>query len=195
MDTVQITGRLSAANADARPLVAAHRRPQDDDERRGPPRAGQPGGVRRAVVEALDSVGAVPATNAATTGQVPAVDRVQIREDMHDFMHALHEAVKGARRDARATTEDPRDGTEPTDATTPRPFAEGLGALISDVSSGDVPQGLQSAFDRVLGDLPGTGAKAPSLIGFLNKLQALLGYGSPASDTPTVAGSLVDVRA
>jgi hypothetical protein len=199
MDTVQLTSRLTAANADARPLVAAHRRPHDEDERRVAPRStvGQPGGVRRAVVDALASAGLAPGANAATTGDVPAVDRVQLREDMHDFMHALHEAVKGARREARTSTED-GSTAEATDAgseTPRRPFAEGLGALISDVSTGQAPEGLQSAFDKVLGDLPGTGDKTPSLLGFLNKLQALLGYGAPAADTPTVTGSLVDLRA
>jgi hypothetical protein len=201
MDSVQFTSRLTAATADARPLVAAHRRHQDEDERRTVGRgSGPPGGLRRAVVDALGSEGlALPGATAtaATTGEVPAVERVQLRQDLHEFMHSLHEAVKGARREARRSAGEGHheEGTERLERAPRRPFADGLGALASDVAAGKLPEGLQSAFDKLLGDLGPSGEKSPSLLGFINKLQALLGYAAPANDTPAVAGNLVDVRA
>lgn len=194
MDTVQATSRVTAANhADARPLVAAQRRHHDDDKREAAQAEGQHGSVRRAVVEALQASGLeLPKSNLADpTAQpddspVPAT--AALREDLHGFMRELHEAVKTA---GRPEGED-GESAEGNGANR-RSFADGLGALVSEVSGGEAPAGLQSAFERILGDVGGS--QASTLIGFLNKLQALLGYGGQEALTPAATGNLVSFKA
>jgi hypothetical protein len=192
MDTVQATSRVTAANhADARPLVAAQRRHQDDEQRPAKPGEGQHGGVRRAVVQALQDSGVdLPSWRLAepteTPDDSPVPPTAALREDLHGFMHQLHESVKVA---GRAETEE----ADTDSGSNRRSFADGLGALVSEVSAGDAPAGLQSAFERVLGDAGG--GETPSLLSFLNKLQALLGYGAQEALTPAATGNLVSFKA
>lgn len=196
MDTVQATSRVTAANADARPLVAAPRRPLDDEEGRSGGRGAPPtGAVRGAVIEALAAGGvALPRAQVERTDQVPDDSPVPaaagLRNDLSGLMHELHEAVKTA---GRAETES--EDAETDAANGRRSFADGLGALVSEVSAGRAPEGLQSAFDRILGDVGESGSQ-PSLLGFLTKLQALLGYGgSGEALSPAATGNLVSFKA
>jgi hypothetical protein len=194
MDTVQATSRVTAAtNADARPLVAAQRRRHDEEQRATPPNGeGQHGGVRRAVVEALKASGVDLPTSrltepTETPDDSPVAATAALREDLHGFMHELHEAVKSAGRpDSEETDAENGNGR--------RSFADGMGALVSEVTAGDTPAGLQSAFDRILGDVGGSG-NAATLLGFLSKLQALLGYGAQEALTPAATGNLVSFKA
>lgn len=196
MDTVQPTSRVTAANADARPLVAAPRRPLADEEGRNGPR-GTPatGAVRGAVIDALAADGvALPRAQVARADDVPDDSPVPaaagLRRDLSGLMHELHEAVKTAGR------VDPEGEDAETEGQNGRrSFADGLGALVSEVTAGRTPEGLQSAFDRILGDVGGAGSQ-PSLLGFLTKLQALLGYGgSGEALSPAATGNLVSFKA
>lgn len=196
MDTVQATSRVTAANADARPLVAAPRRPVDDEEgRRGVRGAPPTGAVRGAVIEALAAGGvALPRAQVERADQVPDDSPVPaaagLRNDLSGLMHELHEAVKTAGRGDAEAEDAESDGGNGR-----RSFADGLGALVSEVSAGRAPTGLQSAFDRILGDVGETGNQ-PSLLGFLTKLQALLGYGgSGEALSPAATGNLVSFKA
>lgn len=196
MDTVQPTSRVTAANADARPLVAAPRRPVDDEEgRRGVRGAPPTGAVRGAVIEALAAGGvALPRAHVERADQVPDDSPVPaaagLRNDLSGLMHELHEAVKTAGRGDTEAEDAESDGGNAR-----RSFADGLGALVSEVSAGRAPTGLQSAFDRILGDVGETGNQ-PSLLGFLTKLQALLGYGgSGEALSPAATGNLVSFKA
>lgn len=193
MDTVQATSRVTAANhADARPLVAAQRRHHDDEQRSASQGEGQHGGVRRAVVEALKASGVdLPKSRLSepteTPDDSPVPPAAALREDLHGFLHELHESVKIAGRPEGEEAES--DGGNGR-----RSFADGLGALVSEVSGGDAPAGLQSAFERILGDVGG-GGETPSLLNFLSKLQALLGYGAQEALTPAATGNLVSFKA
>lgn len=196
MDTVQATSRVTAANhADARPLVAAQRRHHDDEQRAAAPAEGQHGSVRRAVVEALQASGLELSTNAriadptTTPDDSPVPPAAALREDLHGFMHELHESVKTAGRPEGEDGETADQG-----GANRRSFADGLGALVSEVSGGDAPAGLQSAFERILGDAGG-GGETPTLLSFLSKLQALLGYGTQEALTPAATGNLVSFKA
>lgn len=196
MDTVQPTSRVTAANADARPLVAAPRRPVDDEEgRRGARGAPPTGAVRGAVIEALAAGGvALPRAQVERADQVPDDSPVPaaagLRNDLSGLMHELHEAVKTAGRGDTEAEDAESDGGNAR-----RSFADGLGALVSEVSAGRAPGGLQSAFDRILGDVGEAGSQ-PSLLGFLTKLQALLGYGgSGEALSPAATGNLVSFKA
>lgn len=201
MDTVQPTSRVTAAHADARPLVAAPRRPAEEEEGRRASRTAPPAGtVRSAVVEALAASGmALPAARLVTadtsvSDDQPVGPAAAVRRDLTGLMHELHEAVKGAGR-TEADSDDAEGGAGGEGGNPKRSFAEGLGALVSDVSAGRVPEGLQSAFDRILGDVGNTGSE-PSLIGFLTKLQALLGYGGGGEAlSPAATGNLVSFKA
>jgi hypothetical protein len=196
MDTVQPTSRVTAANADARPLAAAPRRPLDDeDSRRGSRGAPPTGAVRGAVIEALAANGVelprgqvARADDVADDSPVPAA--AELRRDLSGLMHELHEAVKTAGRgDAEGEDAETEGGNGR------RSFADGLGALVSEVTAGRTPEGLQSAFDRILGDVGNAGSQ-PSLVGFLTKLQALLGYGGGGEAlSPAATGNLVSFKA
>jgi hypothetical protein len=82
-------------------------------------------------------------------------------------------------------------------------LGSGLAALIARVSGGSAPDGLQSAFNRLLSHLQAppaatadsaTGPTTPvTLQAFLTKLQDLLGIVMP--DDSTTSGALVNTTA
>jgi hypothetical protein len=170
------------------------------------------GHVHQALMQALQSLGlTVPQSSAATassgpttgggtaatTGASPAAGNV--KDDLRQFMHALFQAVKGeASTNAAGTASgsgDPKSS-----------FAAGLSALISQVSNGSAPAGLQDAFSKLASDLqespaapaktdaasPSSPAAAPTLQALLTKLQQDLGYGSASG---TALGNVVSARA
>ncbi len=117
---------------------------------------------------------ASPSTAAAAA---PADARQTLRTDVHDFMHALFQALRDTVGSASPAT--PADGSAAspsTDATGATPavdrdgdddgdhgrvngqdmrdrFSNALSTLIGQVGSGNAPAGLQSAFDKLVSDL------------------------------------------
>ncbi len=149
------------------------------------------GHIAQAVLQALQSVGLTPPaagatpTDAAGTAAA-AVSSPTMRQDMRHFMHALVVAMKDARPGDAAA-----GGSNDASAT----FTSGLSALISQVSSGNAPADLQSAFDKLASDTGATGTAAlaagatqPSLQAFLTQLQQNLGY---AGTNTAATGSLL----
>jgi hypothetical protein len=169
------------------------------------------GGMARQVLAALQSLGLnVPqagksdksanqgATTAAGTedggSTTDSSQASTLRHDMHEFMHQLFAAARGA---------DDSGGNGIGYGKGGRPgFGQGLATLISQVSAGNVPAGLQSAFDKLTADLgagsssgtssgSSTGSSGSSASGtsvtlqaLLTQLQGNLGY---ATDTTTAA--------
>jgi hypothetical protein len=78
-------------------------------------------------------------------------------------------------------------------------FAAGLSALITQVSNGNTPSGLQDAFNTLLGDLQpsggtaGSGSPTVTLQSLLSTLQQKLGYDS--TTTSASVGSSVSTVA
>ncbi len=157
------------------------------------------GHMRQAVMQALQSLGLTPPQDASgssaststsaggdSSGSTSATTGV--KQDMRQFMHALFEAVK---------SENASGGTASPGSSDPKAsFADGLSALISQVSSGTAPADLQSAFSTLASDLQpaaattgaadstsaGAGNAQATLQAFLTNLQQDLGYaGSNAS--------------
>lgn len=169
------------------------------------------GQMQNAMMQAMQSLGMTPpqsgssATATSTTdsdgdsdGSTSATSSV--KKDMGKLMHALFQAVKG----------ESTSGTSSTTGASQDPsasFAAGLSALISQVSNGSAPAGLQSAFDKVAADLQsgssaatGSSTAATSstssqatLQTLLSKLQQNLGYG--ASSSSAALGNLLSTQA
>lgn len=156
-----------------------------------------------------------PADDAAEAAPVPVTPAAPVtartlRSDLHDFMHELFQAVRGAYE--ASTT--PLGDVQPTDATTTlvptsvpgSRLAIGLSALVAQVGAGQAPAGLQGAFDQLMNDLQayggptppanpdGSPAASPTLQQVLGALQQRLGYGSSANDVSAL-GNTVDLAA
>ena len=174
------------------------------------------GHMRQAVMQALQSLGLTPpagtsATSSSgtaststssggssdSTGSTSATSTVQ--QDMQQFMHALFEALKS--ESSSGSPASPSSG-DPQSS-----FATGLSSLISQVSSGSAPVGLQGAFSKLESDLQAsaatssTGSSSSSagassvqatLQAFLTNLQQDLGYGS--SNASAAVGSLMTAQ-
>jgi hypothetical protein len=169
---------------------------------------GRGGHMHAALTEAFQSLGlTVPQGGASassgsasaggdssTSGASSATGNV--RQDMHDFMHELFQAVK-SEGSANPTTTDSGSG-DPQSS-----FAAGLSALISQVSNGSAPAGLQDAFSKLAADLQGSASSSattdasassasastqPTLQALLTNLQQDLGYGK--SSTSAVGNSV-----
>ncbi len=130
------------------------------------------------------------------------------KADMRQFMHALFQAVKADSSSAPSAT---AAASSSTGSDPKASFAAGLSALISQVSSGQAPADLQSAFAKVVNDLQGSSASSTAttasgtgstaavsgatsssqvtLQALLSKMQQNLGYG-PASSTPSLSNIL-----
>lgn len=182
-------------------------------------RGGHGGGgpMGQALAQALQSLGlTLPTQAASSTSQTTATAggstsdpdgdgdsegataaSGDVRQDMHKFMHALFGAL-------RSESSSSGDGSSGSGGQDPRAsFASDLASLITQTSQGNAPQGLQSAFSQLVGDLQGNsgsttadGSASPgtvSLQDLLTKLQAQMGYGSPA--TSSAVGNLVSATA
>jgi hypothetical protein len=172
------------------------------------------GHMRQAVMQALQSLGLTPPAGTSAAGASGAASTSTssgssssdstsstsgtstVQQDMQQFMHALFEAVKSesaSGSSASSSSGDPQSS-----------FATGLSSLISQVSSGSAPAGLQGAFSKLESDLQASGAATSStdpssssagagsvqatLQAFLTNLQQDLGYGS--SNASAAVGSL-----
>lgn len=197
------------------PNTASVNRASDGDADRGGQvhRGHKGGGIGQALMQALQDMGlTVPQQgnppsaqgNASTSGatdsdgdQDGSGSASGVKNDVRNLMHALFQAVKSENPSAGSTTSpaDPKSG-----------FAGGLSALISQVSSGSAPAGLQSAFDKLIADMQKTGTTSPStpadsanaassatLQQLLSQLQENLGYG--ASNGVASIGNLVSITA
>jgi hypothetical protein len=164
------------------------------------------GHVGRAVMDALQALGlSVPqpeaangngdAQSAAGDAQASSATAASgdVRGDLHALMHQLFEAVKEQQDAAGGTANGAADPSHAGSS-----FSSGLASLISQVSSGTAPAGLQAAFTKLENDVHATGAStagastagstagdatAPTLQAFLAKLQDGLGYGRSAFTT------------
>ena len=158
------------------------------------------GQMKQALAQALQSLGLAadagtlpakaPAQNGAATdpdGDGDVHSASNLKQDMRQFMHALFQAVQGN----AATSNSSNQGQSASD--NKASFATGLSAVISQVSAGNAPTGLQNAFSKLVTDLKSnasnadtgaasgassTATSAPSLQALLTKLQASLGYGA-----------------
>jgi hypothetical protein len=175
---------------------------------------GRHGRMGEAVMQALQSLGiSMPApdgqagnasssqdngSSGATAGGADAASGSgDVRKDVHNFMHALFEAVKSeSSGDAGAA-----DGTNST-ANGPSSFASGLSALVTQASNGTAPADLQSAFDVLQSDVQAAGSSSSadgssgtqvSLQAFLTKLQDGLGYGTTANSSSSTGNILNSV--
>ena len=165
------------------------------------------GGMGQELVAALQSLGlnvsglsnANSANNTSTSSSssdsstsATGSTASSLRKDMHEFMHQLFDAARQAESSsstsASSTSTDPSKGG----------FAQGLAALLSQISSGSTPSGLQSAFDKLKTDLGTSGASGSTdatLQTLLTKLQGSLGYsGATAGTTATasIPGTLIN---
>ena len=173
----------------------------DGDHRSGVHGHHRHGAVAGALMQALQSVGlSEPKASGNTSAQEGQsggndVDGT-VRSDMHHFMHALFDAVKGE----KSQTTDAASGTAGKGATD---FSSGLAALISQVSNGSAPPELQSDFDKLVlasqaGGAAGNGSASSSSVTLqqvLTKLQQNLGYGSATTSAFPSTGNLVSTSA
>ncbi len=138
------------------------------------------------------SASASASGNASTSGTSSTA--ANVKDDLHQFMHALFQAVKGegASNPIKTDSSSASSSGDPQSS-----FAAGLSALIAQVGSGTAPAGLQDAFSKLAADLQGstsssatgtaaaaTGSSAstqPSLQTLLTTLQQDLGYGSSST--------------
>lgn len=182
-----------------------------DSQASGLPRAHRhhrAGHMHEAVQQALSSLGlkaadptGKPMSAGASAQDGDADDQsgggTSLRQDMHDFMHALFQAVKS---EAKSVS-----NSGASDAGSP--FGSGLNTLITDVSNGNAPSNLQSAFNKLVSDAQANSNPAGSsansgtttdtqaqitLQEFLTKLQSNLGYGATGS---TASGSILSATA
>lgn len=155
------------------------------------------GHMHDAIRQTLDSLG-LSRSDTKGTGGTTNSKGDQTKQDMHDFMHALFQAIKNDTPSA-ANTASNNANSGKTDAGAG--IGTGLNALLTDVSNGKAPTDLQDAFSRLVADFQNpsnnTGSTsgdqaAPTLQTFLTQLQAKLGYGTSTSGA---AGSLVNAIA
>lgn len=126
------------------------------------------------------------------------------KADMRQFMHALFQAVKS---DASAST----TGSSSTTGAANGNFASGLASLISQVSNGQAPADLQTAFAKVVTDLQGASGSTTAGAGtagststnpqatlqaLLTQMQQNLGYGASGNSSNSSAlGNIVSTTA
>jgi hypothetical protein len=134
---------------------------------------GHGGGMRDALMQALQSLGlsdgqsGTDSSNDASASQVGndgadgGSQAQSVKGDMRNFMRALFQAIKG--ESDGATTSVGAGG--PTGQAHQDSFAGGLSALITQVSSGSAPAGLQSAFNTLVADLQPGGSTASNAVG------------------------------
>jgi hypothetical protein len=149
------------------------------------------GGMDKELMAAFQSLGLTPTASASASSGSKAsgsdasassdqyqssdgVSRSTLRKDMHEFMHQLFEAARQAESGGAA---EPGKGR----------FAQGLSALLSEVSAGNTPSGLQGAFDKLKSDLGvSSGATGDATLqALLSKLQGNLGYGGTSAGSTT----------
>ena len=93
---------------------------------------------------------------------------VSVARDIRHLLHALFQDIRAENvlaptTDPAASATVPASSTGATTAAAPTsPFASGLAALISQVSSGSVPANLQNAFDELVADLQQIGGVTPT---------------------------------
>ena len=148
------------------------------------------GGGAKSIEQAMQALGVgVPAAATASAyasddgtdsaGTSSAIDG--LRQDLHAFMHSLFDAVRTT-DNASTGGADATGGGANAGASG---FAAGLSALVTQVSAGNAPGDLQSAFNKLLADQPGAagapaseGSSSVTLQALLTQLQQNLGYGS-----------------
>lgn len=212
---------VASSNAihDSTDLHAANRRPlidRDGDRQddRVEPQQSSGGQLQQALAEVMQGLGLpLPASTSPTETAPPhrseraAEDSSQntsLRQDLHQFVHELFQALRqaGSGHDSNPATSAASSDSVPPPNPEPAPkprVASNLSALISQVSSGSVPPGLQSAYAKLVTDLQPSGSVAdsgnttpPTLQELLTRLQQNLGYGATALDP---SGNLVDTMA
>jgi hypothetical protein len=178
------------------------------------------GGLAQQVMAALQSLGlnvtgagksdtsttatAGTAASAGTGDSGATTDSSQastLRQDLHEFMHQLFAAARDGNSNSNSNSNS-GGGNGVGYGQGGRPgFAQGLAGLISEVSGGHAPAGLQSAFDKLTADLgagattgTGTGNAGVSLQALLTQLQGSLGYatGTSATGTTGATGGVVN---
>jgi hypothetical protein len=125
---------------------------------------------------------------------------VSVARDIRHLLHALFQDIRAenvlapaaataalAATDPAAPATVPASGTGTTTAAAPTsPFASGLAALISQVSSGSVPANLQNAFDKLVADLQQIGGVTPT---------SAASTGTAATSAPSAAASSTSTAA
>lgn len=192
------------------------------------PHRGEGGMMRQAVMQAFQSLGLnfpapqTPATTGASSSTTtPATGTTStttsgsgsaatattdsqtssLRDDMRQLMHTLFEAMKSAGNTTATSSTTSGSSTVQAAGGAGARFSSDLSALINQVSSGNVPSDLQTAFSKVVSDLQqasGTSSGTSSASGtsqatlqeFLTKLQQSLGY-SAANTASSAVGNLV----
>jgi hypothetical protein len=177
-------------------------RDQDGDNDAGASKTSKGGGMGQALAQALKSLGLpTPSPSSSNTspntagGSTPAAADTasanapdSVKQGVRDFMHVLFQAVKAERPASDSTSSISKKSG----------FANGLSALISQVSGGAAPAELQSAFDKLAADLQpvtttGTAsasdsAEKPSTVTLqklLDQVQQNLGYGPTSKSVAT----------
>jgi hypothetical protein len=230
--TSATTGATSSTASAAAPTASATTTPSASATQSTPAASSTPAAQSTPAGTASNStpVAAPAATDGDDDG---ASGFVSIARDVRHLLHALFQDIRAenvlapaaapaapAATDpaASATTVPASTGTTTAAAPT-SPFASGLAALISQVSSGSVPANLQNTFDKlVAASSPSTAASnsnpastsgssstaasgAPAigsqslLLKFLTTLQQDLGYGTAASTGSTTNGLVVNTVA
>ena len=184
--------------------------PDGDGDGRVRKSHGRGGHMHDALMQALQSLGLNLPQGSATSGSSASASTggdastsgtsstaANVKDDLHQFMHALFQAVKSE----SASTPIKTDSSSASSSGDPQSsFASGLSALIAQVGNGTAPAGLQDAFSKLATDLQGsttsssatgaasaaasTGSSAstqPSLQALLTTLQQDLGYGSSST--------------
>lgn len=193
--------------------------PDGDGDGGRPHRAHRGGGhMQQAMAQAFQSLGlSLPQNDSTKPSAAGATDSdadsdgstsgvSNVRQDMHQFTHALFQAVKADSSSAAPTSTQNTSGNGqagPSDGQ--NGFAAGLSSLISQVASGNAPAALQDAFTKLTSDLQSGGGTTSSsttsasgnssqatLQAFLNKLQENLGYGSSSSSS--AAGAILSTQ-
>ena len=156
------------------------------------------GGGAKSIEQAMQALGVgVPAAATASAyasgdgtdgtdgtdsaGTSSAIDG--LRQDLHAFMHSLFDAVRTTDNASTGSGDATGGGANAGGSG----FAAGLSALVTQVSAGNAPSDLQSAFNKLLADQPGaagasasdgSGSSSVTLQALLTQLQQNLGYGS-----------------
>lgn len=182
------------------------------------------GQMQNVLMQALQSLGLGGAAITGTSGSSTATTSTQssskdsdgdtdgsgsssvgnIKSDVRKLMHALFQAVKGEGATSGSSSTANGTGSDPKTN-----FAAGLSALISQVSNGQAPAELQSAFSQVVSDLQGangasssvgtgntsSGTASPqvTLQALLTQMQQNLGYG--AASSTSALGNIVSAQA
>lgn len=183
------------------------------------------GAIFQALQQTFQALGlsptqAVPAASGtqAATATDSAGSPSPARADLRTFFHALFDALRsqqGAAPDSATTASQgsSTQGASPQGSSSQgSSFQSALGSLISQVSGGTAPTGLQDAFNKLVADFgaPATGAatststdgtagtsKSPdasALLSFLQNLSQDVGYG-PQSSTGQNSGEFVQTTA